>query len=243
MIEQTANHTASWFWKAVSTVELEQLVNWFEDTTRPLPVKADTHRNHYASTELQQLWLGERSHYWHSTSESVTTVPAPSTRSYLNSFQPPACGASGVTGLAEQKLQTPVHYELPIRNAEKPFHLSVTARTVGPVQRESILLSRSATFIEKSIEFPQVTFVIGADTAIRIVDARFYESEVAMLEALSLLAERECRFLVAPRRWYDMVLSEQNVKLPDSARPLFQFIDPDEFCMDISSTQLREQAF
>jgi hypothetical protein len=54
--------------------------------------------------------------------------------------------------------------------------------------------------VDKARIFPGCWFVVGADTAERIVDPRFYGGDRdSMLLALDAIRRKGCRFLVAPR--------------------------------------------
>ena len=62
-------------------------------------------------------------------------------------------------------------------------------------------LTGAPTFHRKARLFPGTAFVIGWDTAVRLVDPRYYgDSEDAMLGALADMWSRGCRFLVAGRQ-------------------------------------------
>ena len=47
--------------------------------------------------------------------------------------------------------------------------------------------------------FPGCTFVLGYDTAIRVVDPKYYNGEAGLIHALSDMRSRKCRFLVGGR--------------------------------------------
>jgi len=86
-------------------------------------------------------------------------------------------------------------------------------------------------------------FVIGADTAERLVAPRYYgDSEVRMTEALEHIRQVGCRFLVAGRedRASQFVGIEQ-LALPAFCRDLFTGIPEAEFHVPLSSTALREE--
>jgi hypothetical protein len=97
--------------------------------------------------------------------------------------------------------------------------------------------------VEKARLFPGVTFVVGADTAARIVQPRFYGERVeAMTAALDELRRLGCRFLVAGRSGGDGVFQGlDQLAIPEAWRDLFAAIPEDHFRIDISSTVLRQQ--
>ena len=65
---------------------------------------------------------------------------------------------------------------------------------------QPLWLTRAPTFVEKSLLFPGVTFIVGADTMERIAAARFYDDDPRRLDrAIETLARQGCRFLVFGR--------------------------------------------
>jgi hypothetical protein len=86
-----------------------------------------------------------------------------------------------------------------------------------------------------------VTFVVGADTALRIVLPRYYEDDEARMHAaLARMKELECRFLVACRvDARGQCLRGSDLPIPSSFRDRFEEVPPEQFRSDISSTELR----
>jgi hypothetical protein len=133
-------------------------------------------------------------------------------------------------------------FELTVRNADKPplADEEVRWRLAQFGWRAPLWLTRAPTFVEKARLFPGATFVVGADTAARVVEPRFYgDSEARMIEALAEFASLGCGFLVAGR----VDEAGRFVGLPDLAmaaahRPLFDALT--DFRLDVSSTQLRQ---
>ena len=97
-------------------------------------------------------------------------------------------------------------------------------------------------FADKARLFPGAVFVVGADTADRIVAPRYYRSaQAGVLEALALLRERGCRFLVAGRLQPEGTFQGlETVTLPAEYTDLFTAIPRAEFEAAISSTELRK---
>ena len=89
-----------------------------------------------------------------------------------------------------------------IANVDKPPLLmeEVEHRLRQFAWHAPVWLTRAPTFAEKAALFPGATFVVGSDTAIRIVDPAYYGNSVermtAVLEQIRVLG---CRFLVAGR--------------------------------------------
>jgi hypothetical protein len=131
-------------------------------------------------------------------------------------------------------------FELTIANADKPplAGEEVRRRANQFLGRAPLWVTRAATFIEKARLFPGCIFVVGADTAERIIQARFYGgSDLAMAAALNELRDQGCRFLVAGRAdATGRFISVEEVPIPAEFRDLFVGLP---FRRDISATQLR----
>lgn len=159
------------------------------------------------------------------------------------SFNPLHRGHCTLAEVASRRTSLPVLFELSIVNADKP---SLTAEEVRRrlalfAGKAPLWLTRAPTFAEKAELFPGVIFVVGADTAERIVQPRFYGDSTAELDrAMQRLRSRNCRFLVAGRvngegNFVDLL----NVNIPEPYRDLFTDIPAEAFRIDLCSTQLR----
>ena len=89
--------------------------------------------------------------------------------------------------------------------------------------------------------------MVGADTAKRIVDKKYYENdEFLMVAALSEIAALGCTFVVGGRKdgndflTIDRILA--STRLPQSLKQIFFGISTEEFRLDISSSEIRAAA-
>jgi hypothetical protein len=158
------------------------------------------------------------------------------------SFNPLHRGHIELAAAAAARLGVPVHFELSITNADKPeLPIDEVERrlaqfiSVGP-----IWLTRSATFEQKAALFPGAAFVLGYDTAVRVVDPRYYGGDEARDAALQRLLDAGCRLVVggrldeggAFRVWEGGVVSEEFASL-------FIALAESDFRADVSSRALR----
>ena len=137
-----------------------------------------------------------------------------------------------------------VAYELPIINADKPAltELQVRLRVLQFADWATVILTKTPTFSEKATILPQRTFIIGIDTASRIVEPRFYGgTEENLNKALSEFQEQDCHFLVAGRQDGSDFITLSDVNIPDFAQDLFEQIPEQHFRSDLSSTQIRRE--
>src|SRR5207244_2940342 len=74
---------------------------------------------------------------------------------------------------------TEAAFEVSLVNVEKPALCDeeVRRRLQQFAWRAPVWLTRAPTFVEKGRLFPGAALVVGADTAARIVDRRFYDGD------------------------------------------------------------------
>ncbi len=157
------------------------------------------------------------------------------------SFNPLHDGHIALAKAASNHLGKPIAFELSAINVDKPAlpkaeALSRLAQFAGYF---SVYLTNAPTFLEKSRIFPDTTFVIGFDTAARILMPRYYQNDASlMLNALAEMKERRITFLVAPRvDDAGSIQTVDNLIIPESFENMF--VGLPDFRRDISSTQLR----
>lgn len=161
------------------------------------------------------------------------------------SFNPLHHGHLELAAAASRRAGRPAAFELSVVNVEKPplDEEQVRRRAAQLTGRACLWLSRAPTFRDKARLFPGVTFVVGADTAARIVHPGYYGGdERQMRAALAEIRAQRCRFLVGGRldAAGGFVLAEQ-LPLPEAFRDLFTGLGEDEFRRDLSSTDLRRR--
>lgn len=158
------------------------------------------------------------------------------------SFNPVHHGHWGLRETAAEILGREVAFELSRVNVDKP-ELSdddVARRAVPFRGRADLWVTRAARFLEKARLFPGTVFVVGADTAARIVDVRYHNGDVERLAAtLEELRSHGCRFLVAGRQTGGRLLELDAIAVPPVWRPMFDAIPTSRFRLDVSSTELR----
>ena len=159
------------------------------------------------------------------------------------SFNPLHEGHCRLAAAAARRSGGAVAFELSVVNADKPPLAAeeVRRRLARFAWRAPVWLTRAPTFTDKARLFPGATFVVGADTAGRVVAPRFYGDDPARRDAaLEEFRGRSCRFLVAGRvDPAGRFLGADDLDLPAAQRDLFCSIPEAEFRLDLSSTQLR----
>lgn len=197
-----------------------------------------------ANPLLSSVWRGEADCVW-SLPEGILAAQPPqrSVGVLCGAFDPLHGGHEQLRAVAEKRLGGSVAYELSITNVDKPplDFLTINRRRQQFTQ-QPLALTNAPRYSQKSAIFPHTTFVVGSDTAVRIIDAKYYGGDDAALEsALDTIRKNGCRFLVASRDVDGTLLRLDDLPIPPSARDLFEAIPEADFRVDISSTELRNE--
>ena len=144
---------------------------------------------------------------------------------------------------ARRRFGDPVAYELSITNVDKPpLPTGEALRRAAQFRgRARLVLTAAPTFVEKARLMPGAAFVIGADTARRVVEPVYYGGKPTMRAALRELRSLGARFVVAGRLEHGHFLQLRDLSLPAEAAGLFEAIPAEEFRVDVSSTELRRE--
>jgi nicotinamide mononucleotide (NMN) deamidase PncC len=207
--------------------------------------------NHPADEQLARLYRSEISAL---CVEVLTEASLEAVRASLNairtqllfpgSFNPLHEGHLGCATAAARRTGLPVAYEIGVENVDKPpLIVEDVCRRVAQFRGKApVWLTRAPTFAAKAPLFPGTTFVVGSDTAERLLQPRYYGgSETQLLAALESIRVQGCRFLVVGR--YDAESGRfqtlDDLPIPPSLRDLFDAVPESEFRLDVSSTEVR----
>lgn len=160
-------------------------------------------------------------------------------------FNPVHHGHWELAAVARRLTGLSVAFELSVTNVDKPTLAlaEVRQRLDQFLWRSRVLVTRAPTFREKAALLPGAVFVVGADTALRIVQPRYYQDrEDLMIAALEQIRGQGCRFLVAGREdAAGRFVSGADLAVPVAFQDLFAAIPECDFHVPVSSTALREQ--
>ena len=159
------------------------------------------------------------------------------------SFNPVHEGHVSLATIAEEVRQQSATFEISVTNVDKAPLTSETVRlrVAQFAGKRPLELTRAPTFLEKSRLFPGATFVIGADTAERLVARKYYgDDDGRMQVALKEISNAGCSFLVAVRiDTAGRVRTLTDIAVPGRFAGLFTEIPEHRFRSDTSSTEIR----
>ncbi|KAL8228979.1 hypothetical protein R6Q57_013879 [Mikania cordata] len=136
-------------------------------------------------------------------------------------------------------------FELSAVNADKP-PLTVAQIRDRVMQfkkaGKTVIISNQPYFYKKAELFPGSAFVIGADTAARLINPKYYGgSNENMIETLLGCKRTGSTFLVGGRNMDGVFKVLGDFDIPNELKEMFISIPVDKFRMDISSTELRKR--
>ncbi|XP_064959888.1 uncharacterized protein LOC103981708 isoform X2 [Musa acuminata AAA Group] len=135
-------------------------------------------------------------------------------------------------------------FEISVINPDKPpLSLAEIKSRVEQFRKagKTVIISNQPYFYKKAEIFPGSAFVIGADTAVRLINPKYYGGSYSqMLEILLGCKRTGCTFLVGGRLVDGVFKVLEDVDIPQELNDMFISIPLEKFRMDISSTEIRK---
>jgi len=177
------------------------------------------------------------------TGEMYTASTLPDISLLSGSFNPLHDGHRHLVEVVQDMTGQPVYFELSLVNAEKKsIEVQESKRRLAQfADFAPLLLTKKPLFNQKAMIFPRSNFIIGVDTAMRLLQPRFYNHDPAqMTVAFEMIRQAGCHFFVAGRFHNGRFSSWSEVACSPKFADLFIEIPASRFRLDISSTQIRE---
>eukprot|EP00727_Mastigamoeba_balamuthi_P012627 m51a1_g7988 hypothetical protein (389) ;mRNA; f:84885-95619 len=166
---------------------------------------------------------------------------------YTGSFNPFHEGHRSLLLALEEHVGVQPVIEISATNVDKPpLSTDEALRRVAQFAgRWDVLVTAAPLFVHKARLLPRSVFVVGYDTAARVLDPKYYGGSAdAAAAALAEIRERGCSFLVAGRLkdgvFRTFAAARSQLPLPQF-HSMFADIPESVFRCDISSTQLRKE--
>ncbi|WCJ24471.1 Nucleotidylyl transferase superfamily protein [Euphorbia peplus] len=135
-------------------------------------------------------------------------------------------------------------FEISAINADKPpLSVSQIKDRVKQFEKvgKTVIISNQPFFYKKAELFPGSAFVIGADTAARLINLKYYDGNYGkMIKTLMECKNTGCTFLVGGRNVDGVFKVLEDFDIPEVLKDMFVPIPAEKFRVDISSTELRK---
>lgn len=194
--------------------------------------------------QLDDLMAG-RAHSLSLLPDGAVSVDDPPPGAILSgAFNPLHAGHLGMARAAGELSGLPVAFELAVLNADKGVlsRGEVVRRAAQFAGKYPLILSRAPLFASKAALYPGRTFVLGYDTAARLLAPHYYDGPDGLAQALAQLRAASCHFLVAGRLHAGRFQTLADLVVPSEFTELFTAIPEAMFRADLSSTALRKQS-
>ncbi|GAB4828873.1 hypothetical protein Ancab_018533 [Ancistrocladus abbreviatus] len=135
-------------------------------------------------------------------------------------------------------------FEISAVNADKPpLTISQIKERVKQFEKvgKRVIISNQPLFYKKAELFPGSAFVIGADTAVRLINPKYYDGNYErMIEILLGCKNTGCTFLVGGRNVDGVFKVLEDIDIPEVLKDIFISIPAEKFRMDLSSSEIRK---
>ena len=154
------------------------------------------------------------------------------------SFNPLHKGHKELLIASEKEYKIKPLFEISISNVDKNKinFIDLTKRIEQFKSQGKIIITNSPTFNDKSSIFKKSIFVVGYDTALRLIKKKYYDNSIQ--DAYQEIKKNECSFLVSGRYIDKKYYDPKEINFGEF-KDFFSILPENKFRLDISSTILR----
>lgn len=154
------------------------------------------------------------------------------------SFNPLHKGHKELLIASEKEYKIKPLFEISISNVDKKEinFIDLTKRIEQFKSQGKIIITNSPTFNDKSSIFKKSIFVVGYDTALRLIEKKYYDHDIH--DAYQEIKKNECSFLVSGRYIDKKYYDPKEINFGEF-KDFFSILPENKFRLDISSTILR----
>ena len=154
------------------------------------------------------------------------------------SFNPLHKGHKELLIASEKEYKIKPLFEISIFNFDKKEinFIDLTKRIEQFKSQGKIIITNSPTFNDKSSIFKKSIFVVGYDTALRLIKKKYYDHGIQ--DAYQEIKKNECSFLVSGRYIDKKYYDPKEINFGEF-KDFFSILPENKFRLDISSTILR----
>jgi hypothetical protein len=161
---------------------------------------------------------------------------------FPGSFAPLHYGHDAIAEWVQKAAGKSVIFELAAVNADKSTIalIDLAERAAQFRGRWPVIITAGAPlFVDKARHYPGCDFIVGVDTAVRLLDAKYYRGADEYTGVFRLFTALKTRFYVCDRLQNGELTTIDQIEIPPAARGMFLRVP----CrVDVSSTALRAAA-
>ena len=196
------------------------------------------------ASELKRLYAGQERYVVFHADGSFTTGDDVRDRIVLaGSFNPLHRGHTRMLDSASRITGRRGLFEISVENVDKPdLPRDELGKRLNAFRNYGdVVITRAPLFAQKAALLKGCWFVLGFDTAIRLLDDRYYPAATTAEQEILSLGQAGTKFVVAGRVATDgKFRGLHDLVIPASIREMFLPLPESEFREDISSTELRQ---
>ena len=200
----------------------------------------------FSSEQISSLYSGDRRSVFIHRGDISDPIICDELIVLSGSFNPFHKGHITLLEKAEKMSGRTGVFEISIENVDKPrmSREELDIRLSPLIGLRDVIITRSPLFFEKWEQLKGAWFVIGFDTAIRLINDKYYSDNDNWPTAtfgLEKMTYSGTKFIVGGRIDNNGIFKTgEDLKIPKSVKDLFIFLNEDKFRVDVSSSQLRE---